>query len=108
MTCDTGRSGVRLSATNADGVVSWSNHRIAVLAHHAQIALLQLEMNFLACTRIEVNSLKSSKSDEGCTLNRREFEVQLHDLVAWNLSGIGHRYICLDRLSRSDALLPAH
>src|SRR5579871_3025123 len=72
MTCDTGRSGVRLSATNADGVVSWSNHRIAVLADHAQIALLQLEMNFLARTRIEVNSLKSSKSDEGCTLYRRK------------------------------------
>ena len=88
-------------------VVSWSNDRIAVLRHHAQVALLQLEMNFLTCTRIEMNSLKSTKSDEGRTLNRREFQVQLNDLIAWDLAGIRHRHIGPNRLSRSNALLSA-
>ena len=75
MTDDAGRSGFRLTASDTDGVVSRSNDRIAALSHHAQIALRQLEMNFLACARIEMNSLKASKSDERRTLNRRELLV---------------------------------
>ena len=75
MTGGAGRSCFGLTATDANGVVSWSDDRIAVLGHHAQVALLQLEMNFLTSTRIEMNSLESSKSDEGRTFDRRELEV---------------------------------
>src|SRR6185503_3896631 len=65
MASDNGRAGIRLTATDADGVVPRSNDRIAVLGHHTQVAIPQLEMNFPACTWIEMNSLKSSESNKG-------------------------------------------
>jgi hypothetical protein len=63
MADDTRRSGIRLPTTDADGVVPWSDNWIAFVGYDAEIARLQFEMDFLACTRIEMNSFKPSKSN---------------------------------------------
>ena len=48
-----------------------------------EIARFQIEMHFLACAGIEMNALKSAKSDERRTLDRRELEIELNYLIAW-------------------------
>ena len=57
-----GRSGVGLATADADRVIPLRDDRIAILRHHAQIARLQIEVNFLACAGIEMNALKSTQS----------------------------------------------
>src|SRR6185437_11263195 len=104
MTSHTRRSRIRLAATYADCIVSRSNDRIAILSHHSQVPLLQFETNLLAGARLKMNSRKSAKGDKGRALNRRELEVQLNNLIAWEASCIGHGYICRNRLSRCHGL----
>src|SRR6185437_10551175 len=105
MAGDNGCSGFRLPATDADGVVSRSDNRIALLSHHTQVSRLQLEMHFLARTRIEMNSFKSSKSNERSTLHFGELEIQLNHFISGDLAGIRNRDISSNRLPRSDTLL---
>ena len=60
MPSDRPRCSVRLSSAHADGVISASDDRVAVLCHHAQVPVLQLEMDLLTSTGIKVNALKSA------------------------------------------------
>src|ERR1039458_9809823 len=98
------RSGVRLASTDADRVITLSNDGISILSHHAQIAVLKLEVNLLARTRFEMNPLKSAKSDLRGALHIRELEIDLHDFISRDLAGVGDRYIGADRLPCSHRL----
>ena len=82
VTGHTGRPGIGLASTDADGVIPLSDDRIAVLGDHAEVAVLQLEMDFLAGAGFEMNALEAAQSDERRALDRREFQVELDDLVA--------------------------
>jgi hypothetical protein len=66
------RSRIGLAAADADGVFPCGNQRIACLGDHAQIAVLQLEVNFLACARFEMNALEATEGDFGRALDDRE------------------------------------
>src|SRR5271157_5753616 len=94
------RSGIRLAAAEADGVIAACDDRTAVLRHHAQVSTLQLKMNLLACARVEVNALESPESYLRRPVNRREFQIELHDFVPCQLSGIGHCHISSNRIAR--------
>ena len=95
----TRRSGIGLSAADADRVVPLRDDRIAILGHHAQITRLQIEVNLLACAWFEMNALKSAQSDARRALHGRKLEIELHDLVSRYVSGIGHRDISANGLS---------
>ena len=82
MSGNTGRSGIWLTTADADAVVSAGDDGMAVLGHHAQAAVLQLEVNLLACARIEMNALESAESDLGRTRDQWELQIKLHDLIA--------------------------
>ncbi len=56
-------SRIRLASSDADGVIPGGNDGTAKLRDHAQIAVLKLEVNLLACARFEMDALKSTKSD---------------------------------------------
>ena len=98
------RSCVRLASADADRVIALSDDRISILGHHAQIAVLQFEVNLLARAGFEMNALKSAESDAGRTLHGRELEIELHNLISRDLAGVGHRHIGANRLSRSHGL----
>jgi hypothetical protein len=53
------RGAIGLSAADADCVIAWSDNRTAILSHHDQIAIFQLEVNLLARARLQMNALKS-------------------------------------------------
>lgn len=55
---DAGRLSIGLAAADADGVIAAGNDRLPGLGHHAQVAILQVEVNLLACSGFEVDSLK--------------------------------------------------
>jgi len=93
------RSGVRLASTDADRVITLSDDWISILGHHAQIAVLQLEMNSLARTGFEMNAPKSAESDLRSAFHIRKFEIELDNFISRYLSRIGHRGLRVDRSS---------
>ena len=99
-----GRSCIRLASADADRVIALRDDRISILRHHAQIAVLQLEVNLLARARFEMNALKSAQSDVRRTLHRRELEIDLDDFISRDFAGIGHRHIGVDGLPRGHSL----
>src|SRR5579871_4992471 len=94
-----GGSGVRLSSPDADCVIALRDHRSSVFRHHAQRAVFQVEMNLLACARIEMNAFESAESDERRTFDRWKLEIELNNLVSSHLSCVGHRDICAHGLA---------
>src|SRR5271169_3888537 len=52
-----GRRGFWLATADADGVVAFCDHGIAILGHHFKIARLQIEVHFLAGARFEMDAL---------------------------------------------------
>ncbi len=60
---DTWRSGIRLATTDADGVFPSGDDRVAILGDHAQIPVLQLEVNPLARAWLQMNALEPPQSD---------------------------------------------
>src|SRR5579863_2391069 len=59
----TGRNGrccVGLTTADADAVIALRDDGIAIFRHHLKIAWLQIEMDLLARTRIEMDARKSS------------------------------------------------
>src|SRR5579863_972524 len=95
---DDWRSCVRLPSTDADCVIPWRNDWISILSHHAQVAVLQLEVNFLARAWFEMNPLKSAESDLRSAFYVRELEIDLDDFVSRDFAGVGNRRISVDRL----------
>ena len=95
---DTWRSGIRLSAANAHCVITCSDDRITILGHHTQIAALQLKVNLLVRARLQVNALKSAKSNLRRTLYGRKLEIDLYRLISRDLAGVGYRDISGDGL----------
>src|SRR5579862_5229239 len=61
-------------------------------------------MDFLARARFEMNTLESAQGDKRRTIDWRELEIELHDLISCDLSRIGHRHIGAHGLSRSNCL----
>jgi hypothetical protein len=55
---------VRLASADADDILTLSDDWISIRGHHAQIAVLQIEMNLLARARFQMNALESTESDE--------------------------------------------
>ena len=100
----TGAPVFRLASTDADGVITLRDDRIAILGHHAQIAVLQVEVNLLARARFQMNALESAESDLRRTLDGRELEIELDDLISRDLARVGYCHIGADRLSRSHSL----
>src|SRR5947207_4781455 len=82
------RSSIGLASPYADGVVPLRDDWISFLSHHAQVARIQFEMHLLTCARIEMNAFESTQSDAGSALDRRELEIELHNLISRNLTGI--------------------
>ena len=108
VTGDGRRSGIRLAATDADGVVTSGNDRVAIFGDHDQIAVLQVEVDLLARARLQMDFLESAESDLRRTLDRGELDVDLDGLISRNLPRVGYRDIGGDRLSRSDGLRREH
>src|ERR1700740_3729190 len=96
----TRRSSFGLPTADANRVVTAGDNRLAVFGHHAQIAVLQLEMNLLACAWIQVNTLKAAESQQGRPFHRGEFQIELHDLVSCHFSSVGDRYVHADGVDR--------
>src|SRR5579859_5317990 len=71
-------SGIRLAATDADGVITAGDNRISIFRHHAQVPVLQLKMDLLACAGIEVNALESTQSYSRRPIHWRKFQIKLH------------------------------
>src|SRR5689334_18956178 len=57
-------------------------------------------MHFLACACLEMNAFESTQSNARSTLDIRELEVELHNLVSSKLAGIGRCHVGAVRLSR--------
>jgi hypothetical protein len=74
-------------------------NRIAILGHHAQITRLQIEVNLLRSAGLEMNALKSAKSDAGRALFIREFEIKLHYFVSRDVAGVGDGRVSTEWLS---------
>src|SRR5215472_15822484 len=93
-----------LSSTDADRVVPVRDNWISILRHHAQIAWLQLEVHLLACSGVQTNPLETPQSEARDALDAREFEIQLHHLIASNISSVRHRHTGGNRLSSRNGL----
>src|ERR671931_676375 len=52
-----------------------------------------------------MDPLKSAKSMDGRAWNVGELEVELHDFISSNLSGIGHRNGRVQRIARVDGMI---
>src|SRR5271168_4953004 len=94
-----GRSSVGLAPTDADRVIPLRDDRIAVFRDHAQITWLQVEMDLLACTSFEMDTLEITQSNARGSLGLRKLEIELHNFVTRRLAGIGDRDISADRLA---------
>ena len=99
---------VRLASADADGVITLSDDWISILSHHTQVAIFQVEVNFLARAGFEMDALKSAKSNERRAFHGRELEIELHDFIACDFAGIGYRHIGAYRLSRRHRLRREH
>src|SRR5205823_9658758 len=95
-------SGIRLAATDGDGVIAARDYWLPVLRDHAEITILQLKVNLAALAGIEVNALETTEGDSRRTCNGRELHIELHDLVAGELSAIADGHVGCDRLPRFD------
>ena len=62
---------VGLSAADEDGVIPFCYHGFTSFCDHAEIAILQIEMNLLGCARREVNALESAERAEWRSRNTR-------------------------------------
>ena len=101
---DRWRSSIRLAATDADGVVTSGNDRVAIFSDHDQIAVLQVEVDLLARARLQMDFLESAESDLRRTLDCGELDVDLDGLISCNFPRVGYRDIGGDRLPRSYSL----
>jgi hypothetical protein len=97
---DSRRSGIRLASPNADGVVTSGNDGVAIFSDHDQIAVLQVEVDFLARARLQMDLLESAESDLRRTLDRRELDVDLDGLISCNFPRVGYCDIGVDRFAR--------
>ena len=61
--CLARRSGIWLAAADRDGVAAASDHRVPAVGNHAEITILQLEVNLAALAGIEMNALKTAQGD---------------------------------------------
>jgi hypothetical protein len=73
-------TGVRLSSSDTDGVVTLRNDRIAFLCDHVEIARVEMEVHLLGRAPVEMNALKPAESNERSSLYRREIEIKLEPL----------------------------
>ena len=104
MAADRWSSGIWLAATDADGVVTSGNDRVAIFSDHDQIAVLQVEVDLLARAWLQMNSLESAQSDLRRTLDIGELEIDLDGLISRNFAGVGYCDVGGDRLSRGYCL----
>jgi hypothetical protein len=74
------RTGVRLSSSDTDGVVTLRNDPIAFLCDHAEVARAQAEVNLLTRSWFQVNALEPTKSNPQSSLDCREIEIALEPL----------------------------
>ena len=97
------RSCIRLASANRNRISALSNNRLARFAHHAQIAILQLEAHLLRFAWVQVNALEAAQGAQRRSRHTREAEVKLRNLIACLLSGIRNchfrrqRGTCIDR-----------
>src|SRR6185437_12068231 len=83
----------RLSSPDVDGVIALSDDRIALLSDHAEVTPVELEMYLLARTRLQMNALESAKRNPRSSFHRREFEIELDNLIAGELAGVGDGHV---------------
>src|SRR5437764_4550716 len=95
---------IRLATADADRIVTLRDDWISILGHHAQIAILQIEMDLLARARFQMNALELAESDQGRTLHGRKLEIDLHNLISRELAGVGYRCIRTYMLPRCHRL----
>src|SRR5438046_2949763 len=55
------RPGVRLSPADRNRILPLGDDRFSGVAHHAQVAVFQLELNLLRFARLQVHALESAQ-----------------------------------------------
>lgn len=59
MPCNSSRAGIRLAASNANREVA-SRNRMSILRDHAEVPVLEFEVDLLTLSRVQMNSLKAA------------------------------------------------
>src|SRR5215469_8202468 len=93
-----------LAAADADGVITLSDDWITILGNHSQIAILQVKFHLLTRTWLEMNSLKSTKSNLRGALHFRKLEIDLHNFISSDFAGVADHHCRSERLPRSHSM----
>src|ERR1700722_7575345 len=73
---------IRLAAADGDDVIALSNDGLARFRDHAEIAIFQVEMDFLRSSRGKMNALESTQRLYRGPRHAGKFEIELNHFIA--------------------------